>query len=64
MVILSTACRLFSTAGRYIDEFERIDDVWAIRHQFSILGTGRVEIVEKAVIGFASTQLIMPNNPE
>jgi hypothetical protein len=49
--------------GRYLDEFECIDDVWAIRHRCSILDTDRVELVEKTAMDF-SPPLIRPNNPE
>jgi hypothetical protein len=50
-------------AGRYLDEFERIDDIWAIRHRSSIHDTNRVELVEKTGMDF-SPPLILPNNPE
>jgi hypothetical protein len=50
--------------GRYLDAFECIDEVWAIRHRSSIRDTDRVELVEKTLMDFLSPPLIMPNNPE
>ncbi len=50
--------------GRYIDRFERIDDVWAIRHRSSLMDVGRVEPVRLTAADFADPPLIAPNNPE
>ena len=50
--------------GRYIDQFERIDDVWAIRHRSSLMDVGRVEPVRLTAADFADPPLIAPNNPE
>lgn len=49
-------------AGRYIDQFERIDGVWAIRHRTSVSDLIRVDLV----VDMASfdTPPITPNNPE
>ena len=50
--------------GRYMDRFERIDDVWAIRHRTSIMDVNRVELVRETSADFADAPLIVPNNPE
>ena len=50
--------------GRYIDVFERIDDVWAIRHRSSLMDVGRVEPVRLTAADFTDPPLIAPNNPE
>ena len=49
-------------AGRYIDDFRRIDGVWAICHRTSVSDLVRVD----PVIDMASFDdpLITPNNPE
>ena len=47
--------------GRDIDQFERIDDVWAIRHRSSLMDVGRVRLT---AADFADPPLIKPNNPE
>jgi len=50
--------------GRYVDNFERIDDVWAIRHRQSIGDWGRIEPVGLAPGVPGAPVLIEPNNPE
>lgn len=50
-------------AGRYIDEFELIDGVWAIRHRVSIGDLTNVVKVEADIASF-DPPLIIPNNPE
>ncbi|MEM6682610.1 MAG: nuclear transport factor 2 family protein [Pseudomonadota bacterium] len=49
--------------GRYIDTFEKIDGVWAIRHRTSV---GDIVSVAKQTLDMAtmSPPLLMPNNPE
>lgn len=49
-------------AGRYVDNFECLDDVWAIRHRISLSDMIRVdEVIEMSSF---SEPLIVPNNPE
>lgn len=49
-------------AGRYVDNFECIDKVWAIRHRTSLSDMVRVdEVIEMRSF---SEPLIKPNNPE
>jgi hypothetical protein len=50
--------------GRYVDTWERIEGVWAIRHRQSLADWNRVEKVEKTLIDFMNPPLIMPNNLE
>ncbi len=50
--------------GRYVDRFERIDGVWAIRHRQSISEWNRVEPVVHTQAHFSDRPLIAPNNPE
>ena len=50
--------------GRYLDQFERIGDVWAIRHRTSLMDVSRVEPVARTPADFADAPLIVPNNPE
>ncbi|MDB5446088.1 MAG: hypothetical protein JWQ97_1405 [Phenylobacterium sp.] len=50
--------------GRYIDTFERIDGVWAIRHRQSLCDWGRIEPVGLAGGEPGAPTLIKPNNPE
>ncbi|MEW4467658.1 nuclear transport factor 2 family protein [Parasphingorhabdus sp. JC815] len=49
--------------GRYLDHFEQIDGVWAIRHRTSIGCMTRVSKVDPAPETF-DPPLIIPNNPE
>lgn len=49
--------------GRYLDRFECIDDVWAIRHRQSVLDWNRVEPVERTLADFAEPPLIRPARP-
>jgi len=48
--------------GRYLDTFEKIDDVWAIRHRSSI---GCMSRITEAILQVADFDppLILPNNP-
>jgi hypothetical protein len=50
--------------GRYLDRFERIDGVWAIRHRSSLMDVSRVEEVRQTPADFVDAPLIVPNNPE
>jgi hypothetical protein len=50
--------------GRYVDRFECIDGVWAIRHRQSISEWNRVEPLVHSQAAFAERPLIVPNNPE
>ncbi len=50
--------------GRYLDRFERIDGVWAIRHRASLMDVSRVEAVRQTPADFGDAPLIVPNNPE
>jgi hypothetical protein len=50
--------------GRYIDTWEQIDGVWAIRHRQSIGDWGRIEPVGMVAGGPGVPVLIKPNNPE
>jgi hypothetical protein len=49
--------------GRYLDRFECIDGIWAIRHRSSLMDVNRVEQVRFTAADFASPPLIAPNNP-
>lgn len=48
--------------GRYVDNFERIDGRWAIRHRQSLHDWDRVEKV--AVTMASGEPMLEPNNPE
>lgn len=50
--------------GRYMDTWERIDGVWAIRHRESISDWGRIEPVGLVAGAPGAPVLIQPNNPE
>jgi hypothetical protein len=50
--------------GRYLDRFECIDDVWAIRHRCSVHDWDRVEPVVGTMANFAGPPLIEPHSPE
>ncbi|MDP9084524.1 MAG: nuclear transport factor 2 family protein [Pseudomonadota bacterium] len=50
--------------GRYLDRFECIDEIWAIRHRQSILDWERVQPVDRSLADFTAPPLIPPNNPE
>lgn len=50
--------------GRYVDNFECIDGVWAIRHRQSLHDWDRVDQVTTTMQDFSDTPLIEPNNPE
>jgi len=50
--------------GLYLDRFECLAGVWAIRDRQSILDWDRVETVERTLADFANTPLIDVNNPE
>jgi hypothetical protein len=50
--------------GRYLDRFECIDEVWAIRHRSSLMDVSRVDAVRQTPADFADAPLIVPNNPE
>lgn len=50
-------------SGRYIDNFEKIDGVWAIRHRASIGDAISVFPIELDMMAF-DPPLILPNNPE
>jgi len=50
--------------GRYLDRFECLDGVWAIRHRQSILDWDRVDPVDLTMADFRDSPLISPNNPE
>ena len=49
--------------GRYLDRFERIDGVWALRHRASLLDVDRVEAVAATLANLGGPPLIAPNNP-
>jgi len=49
-------------AGRYVDQFECIDDVWAIRHRTSL--SDMVSVNKVTEMSSYTQPLIMPNNPE
>jgi len=51
------------SSGRYLDQFERIGGVWAIRHRAYVLDWDRVDPVEMTLANFSDTPLIPPNNP-
>ena len=50
--------------GRYVDVFERIDGVWAIRHRQSIRDWSRADEVTSRATGSQLQPLVVPNNPE
>lgn len=50
--------------GRYLDRFECIDGVWAIRHRQSVVDWNRVDPVRVTLADFAATPLIDVHNPE
>jgi hypothetical protein len=50
--------------GRYVDDFECIHGVWAIRHRQSLRDWGRVDEVTRTTDDFRDEPLIQPNNPE
>lgn len=50
--------------GRYLDRFECIDGIWAIRHRQSILDWERVQLFDHSMADFIDPPLILPNNPE
>jgi hypothetical protein len=50
--------------GRYVDTFERIDGVWAIRHRQSLRDWGRIDPVGLVGGEPGAPMLIKPNNPE
>lgn len=50
-------------AGRYIDQFERVDGVWAIRHRISLSDMNHVTKITED-LGSYNPPLIMPNNPD
>jgi len=50
--------------GRYVDQLERIDGVWAIRHRQSIGDWGRIEPVRLEFGSGGLPEFIKPNNPE
>lgn len=50
--------------GRYVDNFECIDGVWAIRHRQSLHDWDRVDRVTNTMQDFPGMPLIEPNNPE
>jgi SnoaL-like domain len=50
--------------GRYLDQFECIDGVWAIRHRSSLMDVNRVEPVRLSSADFADPPLIVPVNLE
>ncbi len=47
------------SGGRYVDSFERIDGIWAIRHRQVIRDWSRVDPVNAAL-----QPMFKPNNPE
>ena len=50
--------------GRYLDSFECIDGVWAIRHRQSLHDWDRVDRVTQTLQDAGDMPLIEPNNPE
>ncbi len=50
--------------GRYLDQFECRDGIWAIRHRQSVMDWNRVEPVELTMADFSDPPLVTPNNPE
>ena len=57
-------CQLALSGGRYLDRFQCIDGVRAIRHRQSISEWNRVEPVVFTQAAFGDRPLITPNNPE
>ncbi len=50
--------------GRYVDQFERIDGVWAIRHRQSLHDWDRVDPVRLTMADPRAPVSVVPNNPE
>jgi SnoaL-like domain len=50
--------------GRYVDRFERIRGVWAIRHRQSVSDWNRIEPVGLVAGESGAPVLIEPNNPD
>ena len=50
--------------GRYVDTFERIDGVWAIRHRQSLHDWDRVDAVRCTMGDPSAPVAVVPNNPE
>lgn len=50
-------------AGRYIDQFEQVGDVWAIRHRISLSDLNHVTKITESLASF-TPPLILPNNPD
>ncbi|AMN47550.1 hypothetical protein ACG33_10655 [Steroidobacter denitrificans] len=50
--------------GRYLDQLEYINGVWAFRHRCSVHDWDRVEPVGGTMSNIAGPALIVPNNPE
>jgi hypothetical protein len=49
--------------GRYVDNFERIDGVWAIRHRQSLHDFDRVDPVVATMADASAAVSVVPNNP-
>lgn len=50
--------------GRYVDQFEKINGVWAIRHRQSLHDWNRTEKVKHVRGDPALPVIVVPNNPE
>lgn len=50
--------------GRYLDRFERIDGVWAIRHRQSLHDWDRIDPVVATMADPHAPVAVVPNNPE
>jgi hypothetical protein len=50
--------------GRYVDRFECIDGVWALRHRQSILDWDRVDPVKLTMMDFSERPLIEAHDPD
>jgi len=50
--------------GRYVDTFEKIDGVWAIRHRQSIRDWSRTDSVQGRASGSQLQPIVKQNNPE
>ena len=61
-LLVDGAPRDIRGAGRYVDHFEFLNDVWAIRHRTSLSDLISVDHVIE--ISSFSNPLIIPNNPE
>lgn len=65
--INGTLCDI-QAQGRYVDNWECIDDVWAIRHRQSLSDLDRVEPVQRTLADPPedpdAPPAIMPNNPD